>query len=576
MSTARTFPDRTLTDTQQSFGFLVDPLDSIEGPAKDWFVGTFPIGPTPIQTLAWPVIAARSNALLVAPTGTGKTLAAFLAIISDLIDRSMSDRLEPLLKCVYVSPLRSLGQDVERNLKIPLDAIGERLGLAGPPIRAAVRTGDTPAHQRRKLLENPPQILITTPESLALLLAQKPWQSMWRSIEHLIVDEIHALVPNKRGADLMVSLERLASYCERDPQRIGLSATCKPAEPVARFLVGPTRPCRVLDAATIAEPDPLELRVESLMAPEESPFRPLTYQRLLTRLCKMTVENRTTVIFANTRAMTEKLTHDLRRSILRNDPTWDDATIGAHHSALDAKSRRRVERGLQDGTMRAVVSSTSLELGVDIASADVSALVGIPGSVSRCLQRVGRAGHSVGATTKGVLLAATHAELAGVAVLAREARLGRIEPLSHILAPLDVLCQQIIGMACIDDWNEDDAFALVRRAEPMANLERKDFDDCLAFLSGQLAAPSGARNDEASPGRAGLQPGFGVRRAILASGRAGSSAGSGATLERSTPRIRSGSRARVATLAPSKAPMRRLCNRAIGSFWMVVRSRSGR
>src|SRR5690242_16140428 len=218
------------------------------GPVRAWFAAALPGGPTPAQRLAWPSIAAGEHLLLISPTGTGKTLAAFLAILDRLYLEHAAGALAPGLRCVYVSPLRSLGYDIERNLSGPIEAIRRALGLDVSPVTVGVRTGDTSAHQRRKLRDGPPHLLITTPESLALLLSQPAWHDHWRGLRHLIVDEIHALVPTKRGADLAVSLERLSARSARDPGRIGLSATCRPAVPVARFLVGPTRPCRVVEA----------------------------------------------------------------------------------------------------------------------------------------------------------------------------------------------------------------------------------------------------------------------------------------------------------------------------------------
>jgi ATP-dependent Lhr-like helicase len=464
-----------------------------QGPnaVRDWFNATFPGGPTPAQRLAWPRIAAGEHLLLVAATGTGKTLAAFLALLDRLLSEHAAGTLEPGLRCVYVSPLRSLGYDIERNLAAPLEAIGRRLGLETSPVTVGVRTGDTSAYGRRMLREAPPHLLITTPESLALLLSQPAWDEHWRGLRQIIVDEVHALVPTKRGADLAVSLERLSAAAAADPVRIGLSATCRPVATVAQFLVGPTRACAVIEAPDPPGTPALDLAVESLIQPGEAPHRGLTYRRLLRRLVEEIERNRTTVVFANTRALTEKLTHDLRR--VRKHPA---ETIAAHHSALDAGRRRTVESALKAGTLRAVVTSTSLELGVDIGSADVTVQVGLPGGVARCLQRVGRSGHQVGAASCGRLLAATPAELAGAVVTAAAVQAGRIEPLGMVEAPLDVLCQQLIGLACGRDWPCDAAFALIQQAAPFAGLSRPDFDACLAFLAGDLAAPPGAFEPE--------------------------------------------------------------------------------
>jgi len=470
-------------------------LGPLGGAVRDWFAAAFPGGPTPAQRLAWPSIADGEHTLLISPTGTGKTLAAFLAILDGLYREHDAGTLRAGLRCVYVSPLRSLGYDIGRNLDAPIEAIRRALGLEKSPVRVGIRTGDTSAYRRAKLRDDPPHLLITTPESLALMLSQSAWAVAWTGLTHLIVDEAHALVPNKRGADLAVSLERLAAQAGADPVRVGLSATCRPPEPVARFLVGPTRSCRVLEAPPLDGSPAAEIDVESLLEADEAPHRGLTYRRLLRRLETAIRANRTTIVFANTRAFTEKVTHDLRAH-LDGDP---DA-IAAHHSALDADRRRAVEASLKEGGLRAVVTSTSLELGVDIGEADLSVLVGLPGSASRCLQRVGRAGHRPGETTRGLLLAASPAELAGAVVTARAALEGRIEPLRAVDGPLDVLCQQLIGMACAGECSADEAFALVTKAGPMASLSRADFDACLDFLAGDLAAPSGAYEPE--PGSA--------------------------------------------------------------------------
>ncbi len=467
-------------------------IPSLTGPVLDWFAATFPGGPTPAQAAAWPIIAARENLLLISPTGTGKTLAAFLAIIQELFDEFATGTLAPGIRCVYVSPLRSLGYDIERNLAQPLEAIRQRMGWSASPIKLGVRTGDTTPCQRRKLRDDPPQILITTPESLALMLSQKAWDPHWRSVRSIVLDEVHALVPSKRGADLAVSVERLAAKAAVDPARIGLSATCRPPELVARYLVGPDRTCRTIEADLPAGTPALAIEVEALIKADEAPHRGLTYRRLIRRIKEATTAARTSVVFANTRAFTEKITHDLRREL--GDPAG--ASIAAHHSALDADRRRQVEAQLKAGELRAVVTSTSLELGVDISAADLSILVGLPGSVSRCLQRVGRAGHQVGVQTRGLILAASAAELAGAIVTANAARRGDVEPLRLSQNPLDVVCQQLIGMACGGEWSADAAYALLRRSAPLATLSRIDFDACLAFLAGELAAPPGAYEPE--------------------------------------------------------------------------------
>ncbi len=473
-------------------------LDLLSGPVRAWFEETFPHGPIPAQQHAWPAIAAGEHVLLVSPTGTGKTLAAFLAILDRLFRALEAGGLAPGVRCVYVSPLRSLNYDIERNLNVPLEAIRRRLHRDDSPVKVGVRTGDTSAHQRRCLRDHPPHILITTPESLSLLLSQQSWRAHWKGVEYVVVDELHALAPTKRGADLAVSLERLAAHADRDPIRVGLSATCRSGDAAARFLVGQSRNCQVLEALPSSEKPLAEIEVESLINPGEGPHRGQSYRRLLRRLRRAINRNRTTIIFANTRAFAEKLTHDLRQEPAGAlEPEW---TVAAHHSALDAQRRRAIELTLRSGQLRAVITSTSLELGVDIGTADLTVQIGLPGGVARCVQRVGRAGHSRGAQSRGLLLAATPAELAGAAITAQAARAGRVEPLRMVRTPLDVVCQQLIGMACEGEQAADAAFEMLRKAGPMAELTRADFDDCLAFLAGELAGPAGAFEPE--PGAA--------------------------------------------------------------------------
>jgi len=473
-------------------------LALLSGPVREWFASAFSEGPTPAQQQAWPPIAAGEHVLLISPTGTGKTLAAFLAILDRLFREHEAGTLAPGLRCVYVSPLRSLSYDVEHNLNVPLEEIRRRLNCERSPVRVGVRTGDTSAHERRKLRIQPPHVLITTPESLSLLLSQTGWLDHWRSVEHIVVDEVHALVPTKRGADLAVSLERLAAAATRDPQRIGLSATCRPHDVVSRFLLGHSRAGRIVEAAPVIDAQPIEIAVSSLIEPGEAPHRGLSYRRLLRVLRELIDRHRTTVVFANTRAFAEKLTHDLRKDRFAQPAA--ESAVAAHHSALDMQRRRSAEAALKAGRLRAVITSTSLELGVDIGTADLVVQVGLPGSVARCLQRIGRSGHRPGAGSRGILLASTPAELTGAVITARAARFGQIEPLRMIEAPLDVVCQQLVGMACSGEQASDTAFALLRKTGPMAELSRSDFQACLDYLAGELPGPSGACEPEPGAG----------------------------------------------------------------------------
>ena len=330
-------------DADHKRGMRAHGLEGLASPVRDWFDDSFPYGPTPAQQLAWPITAAGEHLLLISPTGTGKTLAAFLAVIDRLYREYAAGSLAPGLRCVYVSPLRSLGYDIARNLANPLEGIGRRLGLSRGPVTIGVRTGDTSAYARRKLREQPPHLLITTPESLVLLLSQPVWHGHLRQVEHLIVDEVHALVPTKRGADLAVSLERCAALAERDPWRIGLSATCRTPDPVAHFLVGPSRNCRIVEAPPPEGSSIPELKIESLLRSGEAPQRGLTYRRLLRRLQRSLSEHRTTIVFANTRALTEKVTHDLRHGARSRRRQCRRTPLGARRESTSD------DRGLAQG-----------------------------------------------------------------------------------------------------------------------------------------------------------------------------------------------------------------------------------
>jgi ATP-dependent Lhr-like helicase len=429
--------------------------------------------PTPAQRLAWPVLLAGEHLLLAAPTGSGKTLAAFLPILQNLLTGAASGSV----RCLYVAPLKALLNDVRKNLRATCHGLRPFLadGCASP--RVAVRTGDSSARSRRQLRLAPPDILLTTPESLAVLLSQPTATALFAGVRWVVVDEVHALAGNKRGADLAVSLERLAALAEGEPQRVGLSATCSPLDETARFLVGVGRRCTV---AHVADTTPLELLVEPLPVPASPALGGGFLNVLVDRLEPEVRASRSTLIFANTRSLAERLSWALRR----RRPDLDEQ-IAAHHSALAAVRRRRIEYRLKRGRLRAVVSSTSLELGIDIGSVDLVVLVHPPGGVVRLLQRVGRSGHAPSGTRRGLVLTATAAELLEAAVTAASGRSAQAEPLQVPSAPLDVLCQQLLGMAACRPWTADEAFALVRRAYPYRGLERQDFDGCLRYLSGR-------------------------------------------------------------------------------------------
>jgi ATP-dependent Lhr-like helicase len=427
--------------------------------------------PTTAQRLAWPA-AAEGHLLVSAPTGTGKTLAALLPILGDLLrypdPTSWSD--SPL-RALYIAPLKALVNDAARTLESHLADLAELLPEGTRLPRMAVRTGDTPAEERRRQQEEPPDLLLTTPESLAVLLSQASYTPVLANLAWVVVDEVHALAGNKRGADLAASLERLEALSGAGGlRRIGLSATAAPLAEAARYLVGPERSCTI---ACVKERSGLSLLLEPL--PEGNRF----FGALVDRLERELPGQRATLVFTNSRALAERLGWTLRRRM----PDWD-RLIGVHHSALSPARRRDVEQRFKAGELRAVVSSTSLELGIDVGNVDLAVLVHPPGDVVRLLQRVGRAGHTPGAPRRGLVLTASPAELLEAAVTLASGRSGQCEPLRPSSAPLDVLCQQILGMCCARSHDAEEMFERLRRAAPYAELRREDFDDCLEYLRG--------------------------------------------------------------------------------------------
>ncbi|HZY84788.1 MAG TPA: DEAD/DEAH box helicase [Gemmataceae bacterium] len=441
-------------------------LASLAAPAAEWFASRFG-EPTAAQRLAWPLLAAGGHVLVSAPTGTGKTLAAFLPILGQLAARPPAEGAS--VACLYVAPLKALANDAARNLQAHVAELAPLLPPGAAP-RVAVRTGDTPAAERRRQRQAPPAVLCTTPESLAVLLSQPALVGLFAGLRWVVVDEVHSLAGNKRGADLSLSLERLTALADAPPQRVGLSATATPLADAAAWLAGVGRPCAVARAAA---GDPPELTIAPLT--DQSRFLAALVGRLLPEVR----DRRATLVFANTRRLAEQLAWALRLHL----PEWE-AQIAAHHSALAAARRREVEEQFKQGRLRVVVSTTSLELGIDVGSIDLAVLVHPPGDVVRLLQCVGRSGHGPGGVKRGLVLTASEVELLEAAVTAASGRAGQCEPLRVAGHPLDVLCQQILGMAAVREWSADAMFELARRATPYRDLPRRDFDDCLAYLLG--------------------------------------------------------------------------------------------
>ncbi len=475
-----------------------DLLGLFSGRVRAWWAGKF-AGFSAPQRLAVPAIHAGRHTLVCAPTGTGKTLCAFIAILDDLLRREEAGALEEGIDTVYVSPLRALGTDITKNLIRPLsEVLGSAEGGGELAVRVGQRTGDTPAKDRARMVKRPPHILVTTPESLALCLANGAMRDHLRGVRRIIVDELHALAPNKRGTDLALSVERLAdlvvSHGGRDPQRIGLSATIAPLERMAEFLVGAGRDCAIADASF---PRPLELTVEAPFG-SKTPFVPTAQiNKHVYDLLERTIRgHRTTLVFTNLRAATERVTFSLRKrfaaAIEKGEEHTDEiihpTQIEAHHSSLDRDVRLEIERRLKAGELRCVVCSTSLELGIDIGTIDRVVLLNSPKGVGRGLQRVGRSGHSLDATAKGTFVPTVPADLIESLVTAEAMRKRRVDAIRIPTGPLDVLAQHLIGMALQakpHGVHTDHAFAVVRRSYPYRELGREQFDRALAFVATQ-------------------------------------------------------------------------------------------
>jgi len=451
---------------------------------REWFAEKFGT-PTEPQERGWPHILAQKDTLICAPTGSGKTLAAFLACIDRLVRKALSGELEDRTEVLYVSPLKALGNDIQKNLDTPLGEILElarRQGFLMPEIRTAVRTGDTLMHERQAMLRRPPHILVTTPESLYILLTAAKSRAILSSVKTVIVDEIHAIADDKRGAHLALSLERLDALTGRHPPRIGLSATQKPIELIAQFLAGSDRPAP--DIVQIAQRRELNLGVE-VPASELGPVASNEmWDEIYERIAELVRQHRSTLVFVNTRRLAERVGHHLA-SLLGRD------AVASHHGSLSRQRRLAVEGKLKAGEIRVLVATASLELGIDIGTVDLVCQIGSPRSVAVALQRAGRSGHWRGAVPKARFFATTRDELIECAALVRSIRLGELDRIIIPECPLDVLAQQVVAACASEEWAEDDLFALVRRAYSYRNLGRAEFEEIIEMLSNGIAARRG-------------------------------------------------------------------------------------
>jgi ATP-dependent Lhr-like helicase len=451
---------------------------------RDWFVARFGT-PTEPQAQGWPHILAGRTTLISAPTGSGKTLAAFLACIDRLVRSAVTRQLPDRTEVVYVSPLKALSNDIQKNLDAPLREIQQlaaERGIFMTEIRTAVRTGDTPMWERREMLKQPPHILVTTPESLYILLTAGKSREILKTVETVIVDEIHAVADDKRGAHLALSLERLEHLANKPPVRIGLSATQKPLELVAEFLTGAGRPTPQI--VQIGQRRSLDLAIEvpsSELGPVASNEM---WGEIYDRIAELAGQHRSTLIFVNTRRLAERVAHHLGERIGKD-------AVAAHHGSLSRKLRLTAEKKLKAGEVRALVATASLELGIDIGTVDLVCQISSPRAISVGLQRIGRAGHWRGAVPKGRIFATTRDDLLECAALVRAIRRGDLDVLSVPESPLDILAQQIVASCAAEDWNEDDLFQLVCRAYPYRDLSRADFDAIVEMLSEGIAARRG-------------------------------------------------------------------------------------
>ena len=484
--------------------------DDFEPYVKEWFNEQFP-DLSPPQRHSFNLIHQETNSLICAPTGSGKTLSAFLSALNNLFKKGREGRLEDEIQVLYVSPLRALSNDIERNLEDPLKGIkrkAEQMGYDVPEIRSAVRTGDTTDAEKRKMREKPPHIMITTPESLGIILDSPKFKENFRNVEYTIIDEIHSLCANKRGVHLSISIERLEEMANTSPTRIGLSATQAPIKEIAKYLVGfqedepktweeetergdtvkrsekkqkdsySPRECKIVDVAASKEID-----LETVSPVDDLIYTPRdeVKQQMYEKIHSLVQDHDSTIIFTNTRSATERVVNNLTEMY----PDCYGDNIGAHHSSMSREVRLNVEEKLKKGEMKVGVTSTSLELGVDIGTVDLVLQIGSPKGVARGIQRIGRSGHQIGKKAKGKMIVTGRDEAMECSVLTKCAKEDELDKIRIPENCLDVLAQQIVGMACNRKWDENNMLNMIRRSYNFRHLEEQEFEKVIKYLSGE-------------------------------------------------------------------------------------------
>ncbi|HEX2027475.1 MAG TPA: DEAD/DEAH box helicase, partial [Nitriliruptorales bacterium] len=471
---------------QLTLGALA-PVDGFHPAVATWFRRRFPEGPTAPQRDGWPRIAAGADTLIAAPTGSGKTLAAFLVCIDRLYRAfEAGEQIDGIARVAYVSPLRALAVDIAENLQRPLREIADvaaELGLRAPGIRVAVRTGDTPSAERARMARKPPSFVVTTPESLYLLVTSASGRAALHTVDTVIVDEIHAVARDKRGSHLALTLERLEGLCDTRPQRVGLSATQRPIDTLARLLVGDRPQPAIVDAGHQRD---LDLRLELPDGELEAVASAEQISDVLDRIAAHVREHRTTLVFVNTRRLAERFAHQLGERL-------GDDVVAAHHGSLSKDRRYRVETRLRAGDLKALVATASLELGIDIGPVELVCQIGSPRSIATFLQRVGRSNHSRAGVPKGRLYPLTRDELVECTALLGAVMAGRLDAVQLPRPPMDILAQQVVAEVSAQEWRTEDLYQLVRRAAPYTGLTREQFDEVIELVARGVQTGRGIR-----------------------------------------------------------------------------------